>query len=42
MNKRIYRCEDTECGTIITIEAKGDLSDSIICPCEKVMPWAGV
>lgn len=41
MNKRIYKCEDTECGTIITIEAKGSLSESIICPCDKVMPWSG-
>lgn len=41
MNKRIYVCEDKECGTKITIEAKGDLADSIICACDKVMPWIG-
>ena len=41
MNKRIYECEDPECGTKITIEAKGDLADSIICPCDKVMPSIG-
>jgi len=38
MNKRKYVCEDKECGTIITIQAKGDLAESIICPCEKIMP----
>jgi hypothetical protein len=37
MNKRIYKCEDQECETTITIEAKGDLSESIICPCDKTM-----
>jgi hypothetical protein len=41
MNKRIYVCEDPECGTKITIEAKGDLSESIICPCDKIMPTIG-
>lgn len=41
MNKKIYKCEDPECGTVITIETKGELADSIICPCEKIMPWAG-
>ena len=38
MNKRKYVCEDEECGTIITIQAKGDLAESIICPCDKIMP----
>jgi hypothetical protein len=38
MNKRKYVCEDKECGTIITIQAKGDLAESIICPCDKIMP----
>lgn len=41
MNKRIYECEDPDCGTRITIEAKGDLADSIICPCDKIMPHIG-
>lgn len=41
MNKRIYVCEDTECGTKITIEANGDLAESIICPCDKIMPSIG-
>lgn len=41
MNKRIYVCEDTGCGTKITIESKDDLSESIICPCDKIMPSVG-
>jgi hypothetical protein len=38
VNKRKYVCQDKECGTIITIQAKGDLAESIICPCDKIMP----
>ena len=41
MNKRIYVCEDIDCGTRITIESKDDLAESIICPCDKIMPSIG-
>lgn len=40
MNKQIYKCE--ECKTVITIETEvHELPESIICPCDKVMPSIG-
>ena len=38
--KSIYKCE--ECLTVITIETDvHSMPESIICPCEKVMPSIG-
>jgi hypothetical protein len=38
--KKIYKCE--ECKTIITIETEEhELPDSIVCPCDFVMPSIG-
>jgi hypothetical protein len=38
--KNIYKCE--ECKTVITIETdQHELPESIICPCDSVMPCIG-
>ena len=38
--KNIYKCE--ECNTIITIETEAhDLPESIVCPCDQIMPIIG-
>jgi hypothetical protein len=38
--KSIYKCE--ECATVITIETEvHDLPESIVCPCDQIMPSIG-
>jgi hypothetical protein len=38
--KTIYKCP--ECATTITIETEAhDMPESIICPCEQIMPSIG-